>query len=333
MRFCTRFCFLFSLLVFVAEVVSAQAFPFRAVRKGTPLPSVSVEALSGSSVKLSTLDKGVVVLLFWGADSKIKKQHAIKALREIPAALKGVGNRVTFMSVNVLEDAPETVKAVSEKAGYKGPLYISDSTLYKALGIFVIPAVLIAKNGKVEAGFGYTHDFSDVIKGEVEVLLGLKSREAVEATLHPKTETMNDTEKEAMRYSNLGRTMLTRGMVTQAEDAFRKALTQKADYVPALLGLAEIYLKRGDATQASSFVKKAEAVSPDDLETVLMKARVLAAQKKVEDALATVLPLAMTHPGSREIDAVLGQLYEQKGDLQKAVKYYKKALSLCQQGR
>jgi len=328
-----RYGWMLFLLIFAAEVVSAQAFPFRAVRKGDPLPSVAVEELSGKAVALDSFKKGVVVVLFFGADSAIKKKHSVKALREIPRALSDVADKIQFLAVDVLGEAPEVVKEVAGQAGFDGPLYVdADKKAYKAFGVFVMPSVLVAKDGKVEAGFGYTHNFAELVKGEVEVLLGLKTREAVEAALHPKTEEKSTGEKEAMRYCNLGESMLKKGMIPQAEDAFKKALASDGAYVPALLGMARIALAKGDVAQAETYVKKAEAVSPNDLGTVLVGARVLAARKKVDEAIAKVLPLALTHPRSGEVNEVLGRLYEQKGDLNKALKYYKKALDLCRKG-
>ncbi len=333
MPFRKRCCWLFFLLVFAAEVVSAQAFPFRAVKKGDPLPPVSVADLSGKLVSLASLGKGVTVFLFWGADSEMKKRHAVRTLREIPAALESLKNRVTFAAVDVLGDAPTAIQAVVDKAGYGGPLYVDrDRKVYEALGIFVMPAALVAKDGKVAAGYGYTHNLADLVKGEIEVLLGLKTREAVETALHPKNLGKSAGEKEALRYANLGESMLKKGMVPEAEKAFEKALSSEGRYVPALLGLARIALERGEVDKAEAYVKKAEAASPDDVGTILMDARVLAARKKVNEAIVKVLPLALTHPRSQEVNAVLGQLYEQKGDLAKSLKYYKKALSLCRRG-
>ncbi|RKY69314.1 MAG: hypothetical protein DRP97_05435 [Candidatus Latescibacterota bacterium] len=328
-----RYCWMLFLLVFVTEIVSAQAFPFRAVRKGTPLPAVSVEDLTGKPVALNSLKTGVAVILFFGADSRIKKKHAVRALKEVPPALKDVGDKVTFMAIDVLGDSPDVIKEIAEQADFDGPLYVdANKEAYKAFGIFVMPSVLIAKDGKVEAGYGYTHNLADMVKGEVEILLGLKTREAVEAALHPKTAEKSAGEKEALRYCNLGESMLKKRMIPQAEDAFKKALASKGNYVPALLGLTRIALEKGDIAQAETYVKKAETVSPNDLATVLVAARVLAAQKKVDEALSKVLPLALTHPRSQEVNEVLGRLYEQKGDLAKALKYYKKALSLCRRG-
>ena len=321
------------LLLFVTDGASAQAFPFRSVAKGEPLPPVSVVDASGKPVALNAFKKEVTVFLFFGADSAFKKRHAVTALRKLTEEMAGFGDRVAVVPVDVQDDPPETVTAVAEAAGYTGTVYRdAEKKVYKALGLYVMPCVLIAKSGKIAAGFGYTHNFSDLVKGEVEILLGLKTREAVEAALHPKTVEKSAQEKEALRYYNLGRSMMRKGLLPQAEEAFAKALTADAGFFRALLGMAEVALQRGEVAKAAAFLGKAEAIDPNALETVLVSAKVLAAEKKVDEALAKVAPLALTHPRSEAINRVLGHLYEQKGDLQKAVRYYKKALVLCGSG-
>ncbi len=321
------------LLLFMVDGVSAQAFPFRAVKKGGAIPDVTLTDLSGHPFSFSTLDKGVGVFLFFGADSKIKKRHSVKALRETWESLKPYRDRVTFVAIDAQGDSSDAIKAVTEAAGYDGTiLQDMEKRAYKAFGIFVMPSVLIVKNGKIVTGFGYTHNFADLVKAEAEVALGIKTRQEVEEALHPRTKEMGSQEKEALRYYNLGKSMLKKGMTSQAEEAFKKALAIQASYAPAILGMAEIALSRGDISGARASLKKVEAIAPDALETVLVSAKVLAAEKKVDEALERVLPLSLTHPGSGEVNAVLAQLYEQKGDFKKALKYYKKALSLCQNG-
>ncbi len=323
---------LFLCLIIMTEGAAAQAFPFRALKKGDPLPPVTVESLDGKTLSLNTLNKGVAVILFWGADSAIKRRHAITAMRDVPRNLAGLGDNVTFVSVNVLGDSPETITSVAEKAEFEGALYRDAAKrVYKAFGLFVLPSILVVKNGKVVAGFGYTHNLGEITKGEVEVLLGLKTRAAVEAGLHPKSHEKSEAEKEALRYGNLGMSMLRKGMLPQAEEAFKKALKKEETYLPALLGLAEISLRQKNLEGAKRYLRKAKSIASEALDVVLLEAKILAAGGRLDEALKQVLPLSLTNPGSEKVNAVLGELYERKGEMQKALKYFKKALKACQQ--
>ncbi|NPA15991.1 MAG: tetratricopeptide repeat protein [Deferribacteres bacterium] len=305
----------------------AQSFPFRNVKVGDPIPSAEVvDILTGKTENIRNLaGNGVSVFLFWGADSRFKKKHSQKVLIGLMPLEKELSVKV--YPINVQRDPDDVVKAFLSEVGYTGPAWVDkNKEVYRALGIFVMPSVIITKNGKIFKGFGYTHDLSEVVKAYVEVALGLKTQKQVEAELNPQQKELPPEEKEALRYYRLGATMLERGMVNRAEEAFRKAINVKKDYVDAYVGLGIVLLQEGKAEELAEVLKFLESKSPDDFRVKVIKARYYLLKGKPDEALDIANSLLFSKPGSPDVYVLLGDIYSKKGDWEKAASYYRKAL-------
>jgi tetratricopeptide (TPR) repeat protein len=95
-------------------------------------------------------------------------------------------------------------------------------------------------------------------------------------------------------YNDLGQLFEFRGDVLQAERNFRKALTLRPDYLPALNNLGRLYRKADRMKEAEHVFKKVARLRPKDVESYLN----------------------------------LGALYADTGDTFRAAKYLRKAIRL-----
>ena len=317
----------FFILTF-AETVFCS--PFRNIKEGYSVPSAFVfDLCTGKKLDIKTLaDGGVAVFLFWGADSPYKRKHSFRAIKRL-AELKNLNFR--FYPVNVQGDDSSLIKDLLEKAGYKGPCLTDESRkAYGALGIFVMPSVLITKDGKVFKAIGYTHGFANVVKLYVELALGLKTQKEVYAELHPKQDELPPGEREALRYYQLGLNMVRKGMPSRAEDAFRKAIKASGNFTKAYFGLSLVLLQEKEVKNATEELSRVigflEEIAPSDYRTQLIKARFLIKEGKVREALDIANTLLFTKPRCPDVYILLGDIYSSMGDFKKANHYYKKAL-------
>ena len=320
----------FLILLLTVSISQAQSFPFRAVREGDPLPSAKVfDVSTGKYVDIKDLaGRNVAVVLFWGADSPYKRKHSLEVLKELVPLSSQM--KIGVYPVNVQRDAEDVVRSLLKEAGYAGPVLIDrDRDAYRAFGVFVMPSVVIAKEGKVFKGFGYTHNLAEVIKVYCEVALGLKTEKQAEAELHPEQKEMSPEEKEALRFYRLGLSMLEKGMVSRAESAFRKALGAKADYADARVGLAVALLLEGKLDQLGKELALLEEKIPDDFRVKILKARYLLEKGDVDEAYALASTLIFAKPGCPDVYVLLGDVHYKKGDWEKAASYYRKALDKC----
>ena len=320
----------FFVLLLAVSISQAQGFPFRAVREGDPLPSAKVfDISSGKYMDIKDLvGDSVAVVLFWGADSPYKRKHSLEVLKELVPLSNQM--KIGLYPVNVQRDPENDVKSLLKEAGYAGPVLIDrDRDAYKAFGVFVMPSVVVAKDGKIFKGFGYTHNLAEVIKVYCEVALGLKTEKQAEAELHPEQKEMSPEEKEALRFYRLGLSMLEKGMASRAESAFRRALEAKADYTDARVGLAVTLLLEGKLDQLGKELAFLEKKISDDFRVKILKARYLLEKGNVDEAYTVASTLVFAKPGCPDVYVLLGDVYFRKKDWEKAASYYRKALDKC----
>ncbi len=311
----------------------AQTFPFRSVKIGDPIPDVSLESLDGKTLNLKTI-KGLGVILFWGADSALKRKHSLKVLEGLKELSQEWKEKVVFVAVDAQGDSPDIIKEVAREAGYSGSIYIDpERKAYSSFGVFVMPSVVVVQDGIIKAGFGYTHNLIDLVRAEILVLTGTKTREEVERMLHPAQKEMPPQKREALRYYNLGKAMVKRGMLDQAEEAFEKSIEKWPKLPGPFAELAKIKLKRGDVKSAKELAEKALSLDPQLFEAQMVQVEILSASGKLDEAIAKATMLSISHPGSPDVYEILGDLYGKKGNWEKAAKLYKKAIRFLKENR
>ena len=178
------------LVSFLCGSSIASSFPFRVVAPGDTLPALSFTSVADNSVMtVESLKGNPVALVFWGADIDTKKDRSLKTFEATEAILPFLEERkIKVLLVNAQGDSKDVIQSTVSGLSAKLPVYTDETQkAYADLGIFIVPSVmLVDKDGKVVSGLGYSHDFSERLKGEVQVMLGEKSREDMEKDCGPK---------------------------------------------------------------------------------------------------------------------------------------------------
>ncbi len=94
-----------------------------------------------------------------------------------------------------------------------------------------------------------------------------------------------------LRYFLKGKQLLEQKELVQAEIYFNKALEDNPGFVPALNGIARIYLQRGQSDLADFYLQKALKITPESLPLKITEAKLLILRGEYELAFEKLLTL------------------------------------------
>ncbi len=318
----------------ISETGRAESFPFRALEIDKPVPDVSLTGYKeGKDTSIQAHAGKPMLLVFWGGDLEAKKKRTVKVLKVVKELTPYLAEKgVSLMIVNVQNDADAVVDEVMGAAELSVPLYVDSSrTAYEKFGLFVLPSMLlIDTEGKAVGGLGYSKDIVQRLRGEVDVMLGLKTREALVAELNPQMKEVPQEEKQARRHMNMGITMKHKGMVDSAVRELQKALELDPGLTQAQAELGCLYVDQDKLDEAIKELEEALDKKTDLMQAEICLARVSAKMGETKEALDDMQSLVFRHGRNAELHFLIGSLQEELGVVDEAAKEYKKAYELLQ---
>jgi len=319
-----------SVLFFNINTLMAVAFPFREFKEGDPVPDVTLKAFQDGqqAATFSGLKGKPFIAIFWGADLPEKVEHSAKVLAEVESLSPFLKERnVQRLSVNVQNDAATVINEVVSKSKSTIDIYLDENQkAYATLGLFVMPTVLLVdKDGNVAAGMGYSRDLIDRLRGSVEIMLGEKTVEQVEAELRPEMKVVSDKEKASRRHFNFGMVMMKRGQIDAAIREFGKAVEVDPGMSEAHLQLGCLYLGNSELDNAEKAINKALEANPDSVGGKICRGELLRLKGQLDQAAKELQLIIVTHPDKYEAYYYLGRVYEDQKKAEEAVDNYKNA--------
>ena len=271
--------------------------------------------------------------MFFGADIPTKKERSVKALtalQKMAPFLEGKG--VVVITVDVQGDDPDVIREVIAESALAFPVYIdAGRQAYGNLGIFVMPSImLVAADGTVAAGMGYSHDLDQRLKGEIEVMVGEKTRAQVEEELRPEMVEKSEEEKGAHRHYNLAMTMVERGQPEVAMRELAKAIALAPEMGKAHVHLGCLELEDGQIEKARASLAKGTELEPEMLEGKICAAQLKAKDGELDEAIDDLNFMMLRNSRSPSLHYVLGTMLEAKDDKANALREYRKAYELLQ---
>lgn len=333
-RIFTKILFLTILLSLYTSISSgvAESFPFRTLSVGEQIPDVTlVNAADNSKLSLHQLKGSPAILVFWGGDLEAKKKRAISALSELEELLPFfTEKKVAFKVVNAQGDSDATISEVVQASSLSVPVYLDpDQQAYGSLGIYIMPSVLLLdKNGITVAGMGYSRDMTSALKGEVEILTGEKTREQVDAELHPVMIEKSKEEKEGNRHLGMGRVLANKGQLESAQREYLAAIATNPQLAEAHIELGCLYFQLGKIDEAQKSLSAGLDINDDSLRGEICFAQVTAAQGDVDTAIEDLQAMLFRNARNAELHYVLGTLYEKKEKHPEAAKEFRKSYEL-----
>ncbi len=334
-KFCAMIFTVITSFIVSGGISVASSFPFRAISPGDLIPEVKLNSYKDQKeLALSSYKGKVFVSVFWGGDVPTKKERSINALKELQELGQFFEERkIPAIVVNVQEDSPDVIDEVMTKSENKMPQFIDNNqSAYGNLGIFVMPAILLVdKEGRVAAGMGYSHDFVERLRGEIEILLGEKSREDVEHELRPEMVEKSAEEKDAKRHMNMGYVMLKRLMPDAALREFQDAVKIYPDIsAEAYIEIGCILFDKEQYDKSGEYIDKGLEMNPDSLRGLICDAKLTAQAGELDDAISDLQSIMLRKSRNPELHYVLGTFYERQGKNDLAMKEFRKAYELLE---
>jgi tetratricopeptide (TPR) repeat protein len=310
----------------------ANSFPFRSVKVGDKLPVITVRDIgTQQDANLEQFSGKPLLMVFFGADVPAKKKRSVKVLKAIHSLASFAEARdVAIVVVNAQGDSADVITEVVSAAGLAAKVYMDvDRRAYGSLGVFVMPSILlVAADGTIGAGLGYSRDLAKRLKVEIEIMLGEKTRAQVEEEQWPKVVEKSAAEKGAARHFKLGMTMLERGRPESAMREFKKAVSIVPGMGKAHIQLGCLQLDGGKIAEAKASLVRGLELEPDLVAGQICQARVKAEEGAVADAIEDLGFIMLRNSRNDHLHYVLGKMLEKQADQAGALAEYRQAYEL-----
>lgn len=325
------FWFLFFFCIFISSGL-AESFPFRSVDIGSPLPDAKiVEQAANKPLQLRELKGKPAVLFFWGADVPTKRQRAVEALGQVQQLTPFLEQHgIRLVVINAQGDPAAVINEVRSEAGLTAPVYIDpDNHVYGTMGLYIMPSfLLVDKDGKIIAGAGYSKQMTTQLRGEVDILLGMKNRQQMEADLHPTNVDKSPETKTAIRHFNMGKVMAEKGQLEAAVREYQQAVASDPKMGEAYIELGCTEVELNKLQEATGSLGKGRALTPGSLRGEICMARIKSAQGALDEALEDLKLLAFRNNREPELHYTIGTIHAKKANHAEAAAAFRKAYEL-----
>jgi tetratricopeptide (TPR) repeat protein len=108
----------------------------------------------------------------------------------------------------------------------------------------------------------------------------------------------------------------------QAVSAFRVVVTERPQFIPGYLSLADAHLLNNEPRIAFDTLQNAQKIMPDSRDVIRAVARIYAVQKDFKNAEAQQRRILDANPNDLEVRADMGDLFQAAGDFPRAEKEF-----------
>ena len=129
-------------------------------------------------------------------------------------------------------------------------------------------------------------------------------------------------------YNNIGVTLKVQGKLSEAIEAYNKALAIKPDYADAYNNMGNALKDQGKLSEAIEAYNKALAIKPDYAEAYYNMGNALMDQGKLSEAIEAYNKALAIKPDYAEAYYNMGNALKEQGKLKEAIEAYSKALAI-----
>jgi len=316
-------------LSFFLGLLEISPGALRNVNIGDEAPNFVLQDTNGREFSLTSLKGKIVIIVFWRAEQK-RCLEALATLQSIYVNFKEQGVEVLALSSD--DGGLELISKIKREKQLTFPmLYDSEEKAYGDYGVIVTPStIIIDKKGKLNYYYpSYRDDFSRQISGRLEVLLGKRTLEELQAKLQPvKRPQLSEAEKKARRYLKAGNRLLEKGMTRSAMRQYQKAVQEKPDLFEAHLRLGDIYIQQEKAQEAVAEFTQAIKLKPNSDEAHAGLGDALFFQGQRQKAVEMLQIALKLNPKLARAHYRLGRIYEEQKQIEDALREYKIALKI-----
>ncbi len=320
-------CGLTTMVVFSAG--QSQASSLRKMKLGDTMPEFSLPDSTAKVFEYKHDRKRVLAMVFLSNGQKQSKSAA-SDIRQILADLRGTAEPFDFVGIMTEPPKSDLFEPTDSKPAFP-VLLDSKYTLWGKLGIIARPTVLIvAKDGKTSwIRAGHAYDFAPALRSNLSYALGIAGKDAPKKAVKARALTNNSAGARVKRHLQMAKILQKKGRFDSAIAEVRKAQALDPNSLEPAMELGELFCRAGKGKDALETVRNVQTGTRRD------KARLLLisgwAKRRMGDlntAENDLLEATKLDPKSTRGHFELGQVYQAKGDKDKALAAYHRALTL-----
>ena len=311
------------LLIAIFVIGSPQCWGFRNLKEGEPSPDFKLKDLEGKTYSLSKSKGKVTIILYW----RLNQDRSTEALNELKRVFEKFSDQpLQILAITKDADKLSKIKSLKESLQIPYPILLDrDAEVYAKFGVFVFPSTaLIDKKGVYRFHHGgFRENYYEEIFGQSRILLGLITKEGLNAENGKNFSSLTDDQKKSINRIKLGKTLRKRGMNDKALQNLKEAveLDEANPEGHILLGL--LLLDQQETDPALQHLKKGIELNPKSIDAKIGLGRAYRMKGQTDKALGTLQNGLSLCPDSAIIHLELGKIYESLGKTKEALKHYK----------
>ena len=327
-----RLFFVFALVLQVMCISVPAYGQLRVVKVADPMPEFSLPDTNGIQFSYKYGSGRVLAVTVLSVTQKRSKL----AIEDVEEILKRFREKkvADFDFVGVINSKSKEEfqqwRKVKEKLSF--PILLDPNhQLWGTLGIVAMPTVVIVdKDDKIswiKSGYGY--DFAPALKSHLGVALGIVTKKNVAKSSEVRTVNNTSDDARMKRHLRMGRMLKGKGRIKSAIMEMQKAEKLDPNSVDVALELGELYCRTGKTEDAFVLAEKAKvATRLDKSRRLLIMGWAKRQSGELDLAEGLLLESTTINPKSSRGFFELGKIYHAKGQSEKAMDAYYRALAV-----
>ena len=301
----------------------------RKMKLGDTMSEFSLPDSTGKVFEYKQNRKRVLAMVFLSADQKQSKSAA-SDIQQILGDLRGKAEPFDFVAVMTEPPKSDFFESADPKSAFP-VLLDSQYKLWGKLGIIARPTVLIiGKDDKASwIRAGHAYDFAPALRSNLSHALGIAGAGAPKETVEAMALTNNTVGSRVKRHLQMAKMLEKKGRFDSAIAEVRKAQALDSDSVEPVLELGELLCRVGKGKAALETIENVRTTERRDKARLLLisgwAGRLTGDLAPAEKYLLEATKL---DPKSARGYFELGQVFRAKGEKDKAIAAYHRALTL-----
>jgi len=334
-KFFVCFCLLFLMLSQVqgqtVQQILKTGTKAEKLKVGDEMIPFTLPDLKGEDFSYKTDSKRALVILFLTA-RQTQTNHTLEDIKAFLPQILQQKEPIDIVGIIIKEDSQGYFQGRLDELEIDIPILLDAKfELWGKLGIIAAPTTIIVdKNGVIfwrKAGYGYK--YTPALRDQVSLVLGLIDKLDIQQTRDVESLVNNTNLAVSKRHLNMARLLSEKGRDDSAIIELQKALEFVPESVEVLLELGRLYCRTGQNQEVLSLVEKIKTDKNPELAQIKMLTgwaqRQLGNVSAAESLLEESLKL---NPNSSRALFEMGKIYQGRGEFEKAMQYYNRALSV-----
>ena len=321
--------------VLALQVLPATAPSEAALRKvsvADTMPEFSLQGVDGGAPFTYKHAGGKVLVLAFLPTAQDRLERTVADVEALAKSFPEQAKQIDFACVISGPVEKDLLKSLKPSSELGFPIVLDgEYHLWGTLGVIAAPTFLIVgKDDKIlwiKAGYGY--DFVPVARVHVSQALGIAQETKPEDAQHVKALTNDTVSDRLQRHLQMAKVLEQKGRLESAAAEIQKAAQLDPNSIEPGLELGELYCRAGRTAAALELAEKLKATGRTDKARVLLISGWARRQMgELEPAQKLLIEATTLDPKSIRALFELGKVYQARGQMDKAVEFYRKALAV-----